>query len=43
MAYERFVIDTWVEAAMRYFTSRNFAVTSADGKTVYGYGEASGP
>ena len=40
MAYDRFAIDTWVEDVMRFFTSRNFAVTSADGKTVYGYGRS---
>jgi acyl-ACP thioesterase len=44
--YTRFNVETWVESAMRYFTSRNFAVvgTSPDpskgGKKVYGYGRS---
>jgi len=37
--YTRFSVETWVESAMRYFTSRNFAVVSADGRT-YGYGRS---
>ncbi len=37
--YTQFQVDTWVESAMRYFTSRNFAVHGADGK-VYGYGRS---
>jgi acyl-ACP thioesterase len=37
--YTRFRVETWVESAMRYFTSRNFAVVGNDGKT-YGYGRS---
>ena len=37
--YARFHVETWVENAMRYFTSRNFAVVGDDGK-VYGYGRS---
>ena len=37
--YSRFNVETWVESAMRYFTSRNFAVMGADGKQ-YGYGRS---
>ena len=37
--YTRFYVDTWVESAMRYFTSRNFSVTGADGR-VFGYGRS---
>ena len=40
VAYEKFAIETWVEGAMRYFTSRNFAVKSLDGDKVYGYGRS---
>ena len=40
LAYEHFLIETWVEDVMRYFTNRNFAVKSVDGKTVYGYGRS---
>lgn len=43
--YTRFNVETWVESAMRYFTSRNFAVvgTSPQGdqdEVVYGYGRS---
>lgn len=38
-SYDRFYVETWVEGAMRYFTSRDFAITSAEGKT-YGYGRS---
>ena len=38
-AYDRFCVETWVESAMRLFTSRNFAVTGEDGQ-VYGYGRS---
>ncbi len=41
--YTRFQVETWVESAMRYFTSRNFAVVGtqeADGGKVYGYGRS---
>lgn len=40
LAYDKFAIETWVEGAMRYFTSRNFAVKSPDDSTVYGYGRS---
>ena len=45
--YEKFRVETWVESAMRYFTSRNFAVVgmTEDGNKgqspkVYGYGRS---
>ena len=37
--YTRFNVETWVESAMRFFTSRNFAVVD-DGGKVYGYGRS---
>ncbi len=37
--YAQFNVETWVESAMRYFTSRNFAVVDEAGK-VYGYGRS---
>lgn len=37
--YTTFIIETWVESAMRYFTNRNFRVVGEDGK-VYGYGRS---
>ena len=39
MQYTRFNVETWVESAMRFFTSRNFAVVGEGGK-VYGYGRS---
>ena len=39
MQYTKFNVETWVESAMRYFTSRNFAVIGEDGHT-YGYGRS---
>ena len=36
----RFNVDTWVESAMRYFTSRNFAVVDKENGKVYGYGRS---
>ena len=30
--YTKFNVETWVESAMRYFTSRNFRVVGDDGK-----------
>ena len=36
---EHFNVETWIEGAMRYFTQRNFAITSDEGK-VYGYGRS---
>ena len=45
--YTRFNVETWVESAMRYFTSRNFAVvgqptpnTQHPTPKVYGYGRS---
>ena len=44
--YTKFNVETWVESAMRYFTSRNFAVVgqqpTANGQQpkVYGYGRS---
>jgi acyl-ACP thioesterase len=37
--YTKFNVETWVESAMRYFTSRNFAVVGDDGYA-YGYGRS---
>lgn len=37
--YTKFNVETWVESAMRYFTSRNFRVVDNDSK-VYGYGRS---
>ena len=37
--YTKFNVETWVESAMRYFTSRNFAVVGEDGHA-YGYGRS---
>ena len=37
--YTKFSVETWVESAMRYFTSRNFAVLGNDGQA-YGYGRS---
>lgn len=39
-AYERFDVETWVESAMRYFTNRNFRISSPNDKKVYGYGRS---
>ena len=44
--YTKFDVETWVESAMRYFTSRNFAVVgtendaAGDHPKVYGYGRS---
>lgn len=40
--YTKFHVETWVESAMRYFTSRNFRVVGTqDGdEKVYGYGRS---
>ena len=46
--YTKFNVETWVESAMRYFTSRNFAVvgqepspnTQESSPKVYGYGRS---
>ena len=37
--YEKFQVETWVESAMRFFTSRNFRVADADGRSL-GYGRS---
>lgn len=37
--HEHYAVETWVENAMRFFTSRNFRVTGSDGR-VYGYGRS---
>lgn len=37
--YTKFHVETWVESAMRFFTSRNFAVVGQDGRA-YGYGRS---
>ena len=37
--YTKFNVETWVESAMRFFTSRYFRVVGEDG-TVYGYGRS---
>lgn len=39
MAYDRFYVETWVEGAMRFFTSRDFKIGADDG-TTYGYGRS---
>ena len=41
--YTKFNVETWVESAMRYFTSRNFRVVGHDEagqEHVYGYGRS---
>jgi acyl-ACP thioesterase len=51
LQYPRFNVETWVESAMRYFTSRNFAIVGEDSKSLtphsspltpktYGYGRS---
>lgn len=40
LAYDKLSIETWVESAKKFFTSRNFAVSSRDGSKVYGYGRS---
>ena len=37
--YDHYTIETWVESAMKFFTSRNFCVSDGQGK-VYGYGRS---
>lgn len=39
-AYDQFCVETWVEDAMKYFTSRNFRVASPDDRQTYGYGRS---
>ena len=37
--HERYVVETWVESAMKFFTHRNFCISGSDGR-VYGYGRS---
>lgn len=37
--HEHYTMETWVESAMKFFTSRNFCVSDGNGK-VYGYGRS---
>lgn len=37
--YENFVVETWIDSVMRYFTNRNFKITNKDGY-VCGYGKS---
>ena len=37
--YEDFVVETWIDSVMRYFTNRNFKITNKGGY-VYGYGKS---
>jgi acyl-ACP thioesterase len=37
--HERYTVETWVESAMKFFTSRNFRVTGSEGQ-IYGYGRS---
>ena len=39
VSYKTLSVATWVESAMRFFTSRNFSVTGVDGE-VYAYGRS---
>lgn len=39
-AYDRFCVETWVESAMKFFTSRNFRIASPDDRQTYGYGRS---
>lgn len=38
--HDSFTIETWVENAMKYFTKRNWAIYSPDGKKIYGYAKS---
>lgn len=38
-AYDKFFIETWVDGAMKFFTSRNFKIGTPDGR-IYGYGRS---
>ena len=38
-AYDKFFVETWVDSALRFFTSRNFKVVGETGH-VYGYGKS---
>ena len=37
--HEHYTVETWVESAMKYFTSRNFCVSDGNGR-IYGYGRS---
>ncbi len=44
-SYDKFFVETWVESAMKYFTSRDFkicgkAADSSETEKVYGYGKS---
>lgn len=39
MSYDRFAVETWVDNVMKFFTSRNFAISGSNDK-VYGYGKS---
>lgn len=39
-AYQKVAVETWVEAAKKFFTSRNFAVKSQDNSRTYAYGRS---
>lgn len=36
----KFYVETWVESAMKFFTNRNFRLTTTDGAKVFGYGRS---
>ena len=37
--HEHYTVETWVESAMKFFTSRNFCVSDGNGR-IYGYGRS---
>ena len=39
LQHEHYIVETWVESAMKFFTNRNFCVVGGDGR-VYGYGRS---
>ena len=39
-AYDKVEVQTWVESAKKFFTSRNYAVISRDGAKAYAYGRS---
>lgn len=38
--HDKFVIETWVENAMKFFTKRNWEIRSEDGSKTYGYAKS---
>lgn len=38
--HDSIIISTWVENAMKFFTKRNWEITSEDGQKIYGYGKS---